>query len=60
MMGTSADLNAQDNITVMYFMEDEVLKVAKRFNYAGIFTTNTNPLTQVGLNVTRVNSVYSN
>lgn len=45
-MGTSAQLNAQENITVMQFMEDEVLEVAKRKGFAGILTTNTSPLTQ--------------
>lgn len=45
-MGTSAQLNAQENITVMQFMEDEVLEVAARKGFAGIFTTNTSPLTQ--------------
>jgi len=48
MMGTGAFLNSQENITVMQFMENEVLHLAKRRNFAGIFTTNTNPLTQVG------------
>jgi hypothetical protein len=46
MMGTNSALNAQDNVTVMNFMENEVLKLAKSKNFAGIFTTNTNPLTQ--------------
>lgn len=46
MMGTSAQLNAQENITVMQFMEDEVLEVAQRKGFAGILTTNTSPLTQ--------------
>lgn len=46
MMGTSSHLTAQENIAVMRFMEAEVLKLAKRKNFAGILTTNTNPLTQ--------------
>lgn len=46
MMGTCAELNAQENVACMHFMENEVLKLAKRKNFAGIFTTNTNPLTQ--------------
>lgn len=45
-MGTSTALSAQENITVMQFMEEEVLKLAKRKQFAGIFTTNTSPLTQ--------------
>lgn len=47
MMGTVEDLNAQENVAVINFMEDQVLSLAKRKNFAGIFTTNTNPLTQV-------------
>lgn len=47
MMATSADLNAQENIAVMHFMESEVLKLAQRKYFAGILTTNTSPLTQV-------------
>uniref|UniRef100_A0A182PEH7 AMP-dependent synthetase/ligase domain-containing protein n=1 Tax=Anopheles epiroticus TaxID=199890 RepID=A0A182PEH7_9DIPT len=52
MMGTCAELSAQENIEAMHFMENEVLKLARRRNFAGIFTTNTNPLTQqLGSNV---------
>lgn len=47
MMGTKSDMNAQENIALMHFMEKEVLKLAERKNFAGIFTTNTSPLTQV-------------
>lgn len=46
MMGTSRELTAQENISVMQFMEDEVLKMGIRRKFAGILTTNTNPLTQ--------------
>ncbi|KAG4065477.1 hypothetical protein HA402_009038 [Bradysia odoriphaga] len=46
MMGTSSHLTAQENIAVMRFMEAEVLKLATRKKFAGILTTNTNPLTQ--------------
>lgn len=49
MMATSSDLNAQENIAVMHFMESEVLKLAQRKYFAGILTTNTSPLTQVGI-----------
>lgn len=52
MMATSADLNAKENIAVMHFMENEVLKLARRKQFAGILTTNTSPLTQqLGSNV---------
>lgn len=52
MMGTSADLSAQENIEAMHFMESEVLKIATRRNFTGILTTNTSPLTQqLGSNV---------
>lgn len=46
MMGTNAQLNAQENITVMQHMETEVLKLARRKGYVCILTTNTSPLTQ--------------
>uniref|UniRef100_A0A336KE11 CSON009061 protein n=1 Tax=Culicoides sonorensis TaxID=179676 RepID=A0A336KE11_CULSO len=46
MMGTKSDMNAQENIALMHFMESEVLKLAERKKFAGIFTTNTSPLTQ--------------
>lgn len=46
MMATSSELNARDNVTVMHFMENEVLNLARRKNFAGILTTNTSPLTQ--------------
>ncbi|XP_073818947.1 nonribosomal peptide synthetase ebony [Musca autumnalis] len=46
MMGTHVDLNAQENIACMHFMEHEVLKLAKEKQFAGILTTNTSPLTQ--------------
>lgn len=52
MMGTCAELSAQENIEAMHFMESEVLKIAIRRNFAGILTTNTSPLTQqLGSNV---------
>ena len=47
MMGTDASLTAAQNVQVVTCMELEVIKIAKRKNFAGIFTTNTNPLTQV-------------
>lgn len=46
MMGTSAELNAQQNIAVMQRMETEVLQLARRLRFCGILTTNTSPLTQ--------------
>lgn len=52
MMATSAELDAKANIAVMHFMENEVLKLARRKSFAGILTTNTSPLTQqLGSNV---------
>lgn len=46
MMGTAENLNARNNIGVMYFMESEILKLATNKGFKGILTTNTNPLTQ--------------
>lgn len=45
-INTSAHLTAQQNIAVIKFMEDEVIQLAKRNRFAGILTTNTNPLTK--------------
>jgi len=47
MMATNPSLNYQQNVEVMDFMEDEVLRLAQSKGFAGIFTTNTSPLTQV-------------
>lgn len=46
MLGTDENLNAKDNIGVIAFMEQENIKLAKSKGFKGIFTTNTNPLTQ--------------
>ncbi|XP_067618590.1 beta-alanyl-bioamine nonribosomal peptide synthetase ebony [Eurosta solidaginis] len=46
MMGTSSDLNPQENIACMHFMENEVLRLARERHFSGILTTNTSPLTQ--------------
>lgn len=45
-MGTAPQLTAQENIAVIRFMEERVLKLASSRNYVGILTTNTNVLTQ--------------
>ncbi|XP_063239802.1 beta-alanyl-bioamine nonribosomal peptide synthetase ebony [Bacillus rossius redtenbacheri] len=46
MLATDAALSAQENVAVVQFMEQEVLSLARRRGFAGVFTTNTNPLTQ--------------
>ncbi|XP_033330320.1 nonribosomal peptide synthetase ebony [Megalopta genalis] len=52
MMTTHSDLNAAENVIVMREMEEYCLQLAKRKEYAGIFTTNTSPLTQqLGIDV---------
>lgn len=47
MMGTHSSLSSKENVAVMEFMESEVLKLATKRRFEGIFTTNTSPLTQV-------------
>lgn len=47
MMGTNSTLTPKENVAVIQFMEEEVIRVARSNNFAGIFTTNTSPLTQV-------------
>uniref|UniRef100_V9IDN0 Mycosubtilin synthase subunit C n=1 Tax=Apis cerana TaxID=7461 RepID=V9IDN0_APICE len=52
MMTTSSDLNPAENVIMMKEMEEYCLQLAKRKEYAGIFTTNTSPLTQqLGIDV---------
>lgn len=52
MMTTSSDLNAAENVIAMREMEEFCLELAKKNEYAGIFTTNTSPLTQqLGIDV---------
>ncbi|XP_050436014.1 uncharacterized protein LOC126842859 isoform X2 [Adelges cooleyi] len=52
MMGTDASLDAATNVEIITFMEQENLRVGKAKGFDGIFTTNTNPLTQqLGTNV---------
>lgn len=46
MMGTHSSLSPRENVAVFQFMEEEVLKLAKTRSFAGVFTTNTSPLTQ--------------
>lgn len=47
MMATNSNLNPAENVLVMRQMEEYCLQLAKQKEYAGIFTTNTSPLTQV-------------
>lgn len=49
MMGTKSFLCPKENVAVMHFMEEQVLRLAKQRAFEGIFTTNTSPLTQVCL-----------
>ncbi|XP_076622830.1 nonribosomal peptide synthetase ebony [Colletes latitarsis] len=52
MMTTSSDMNPAENVILMKEMEEYCLELAKRKEYAGIFTTNTSPLTQqLGMDV---------
>ena len=47
LMGTNPDLSDQENVEVIQFMESQLLDLAKTRGFAGVFTTNTNALTQV-------------
>ena len=61
MIGTDTLLNAVENIETVAFMETEVIRIAKSKGFAGILTTNTNPLTQVSkvmLYKNNVNNVF--
>lgn len=46
MMATDQDVSAAENVLLMKEMEHQCLIVARRKGFAGIFTTNTSPLTQ--------------
>ncbi|XP_014614771.1 PREDICTED: tyrocidine synthase 3 isoform X2 [Polistes canadensis] len=46
MMATHADLAPGENVIIMGEMEEYCLRIARKKEYAGIFTTNTSPLTQ--------------
>lgn len=48
-MGTDKSLDAAANVEVITYMEQEVLRLGRDKQFEGIFTTNTNPLTQVNL-----------
>lgn len=59
MMATRSTLTPGENVAIMNFMEDEVLKLAKERQFAGIFTTNTSPLTQqLGTDVYGYQTIY--
>lgn len=45
-MGTCPKITAQENVAIIQKMEEENLILAKRKGFAGIFATNTSPLTQ--------------
>lgn len=47
MMGSKVTLSPQETVTIFDYMEKEVLNLAKERKFEGIFTSNTNPLTQV-------------
>lgn len=45
-IATHESLNAQENIAVVTFIENETVRLANERNFWGIFTHNTNGLTQ--------------
>lgn len=46
MMATHEALSPQENVCVIQFMEEQLVELCRRKNFAGILTTNTSPLTQ--------------
>lgn len=44
---TTLTLTPQENVEVMQFIEQEIIKVAKSASYNGILTTNTSRITEV-------------
>lgn len=52
MYGTLLNLKSKDKIAIMGFIEENSISLAKSRGFTGMFTTNTNPLTQqLGKNV---------
>ena len=47
MMATHESLSPAENVTLIQFMEQETLKLAKHRGFVGVFTSNTNELTRV-------------
>ena len=45
--GTNPDLSDQENVEVIQFMENQVLKLAKTRGFAGVLSISTSPRTQV-------------
>lgn len=45
-IATHESLNAQENIAVVTYIEHETVRLAKEQNFCGIYTHNTNALTQ--------------
>lgn len=45
-MATHERLNAQENVSAVTFMENELIRLAREKNCYGILATNTHPITQ--------------
>lgn len=46
MMGVSPDLQPNTNFALIELMETKIIEIAMKNGYKGIFTTNTDPITQ--------------
>jgi c-di-GMP-related signal transduction protein len=47
LIATDLDSTLQENICIINFIENQIIEVAKRFNYDAIIAANSNKLTQV-------------
>jgi len=47
MMGTAEDVDDSESVSLIEFMEEQNILIAKQHRFIGIMTTNTNPLTMV-------------
>merc|ERR1719320_237405 len=47
MLATVNDLSPQESVKAALFMEEEVIKIGQQKHYEGIFTVNTNKVTQI-------------
>lgn len=46
-VGTKETLSPQENVMVVHFMEQQIIRLAKRKNFEGVLTSNQTPITEV-------------
>lgn len=62
-MGTHSELSSQENVALMFYMEEQIIKLAEEKNFNRILTVNTSELSQaiaLGLDYTVMEVLPSN